>query len=89
VLEDLSVAQDHSVLILEDEVVSGVTLLQVVDGLKEYGPRSSALYLGRRKEDQQVERIAPEIDRVFLAEDHLDSSLRVQSEYAFASYFAS
>jgi len=88
VLDDLSILRDGRVLILEDDVVSGVTLRLVIDALKECSPRSLSLYLGRRKEDQQLERVGPEIDRVFLAEDCLDPALREQSELEFAKVFA-
>jgi hypothetical protein len=88
VLDDLSALRDDSVLILEDDVVSGVTLQLVIDALKKYGPRSLALYLGRRKEDQQLESIGPEIERIFLAEDYLDPALREQFECEFTSFFA-
>ncbi len=87
VLDDLSALRGRSVLILEDDVVSGVTLRLVIDALKQYNPRSLALYLGRRKEDQQLEAIAPEIDRVFLAEDYLDHELREQCEAEFTDFF--
>jgi hypothetical protein len=88
VLDDLSGLRESSVLIIEDDVISGVTLRLVVGGLKQYNVRSLALYLGRRKEDQQLETIAPEIDCVFLAEDCLDDAHREQYEEEFSSFFS-
>lgn len=86
-LDDLTVLRNARVLILEDDVVSGITLRLVLNALQAYGPRSLALYLGRRKEDQQVESIAPEIESVFFAEDHLDPTLRAQYESEFVRFF--
>jgi hypoxanthine phosphoribosyltransferase len=86
-LDDLSVLRDARVLIIEDDVVSGVTLGLVVNALEKYEPRSLALYLGRRKDDQQVGSIMPEIERVFLAEDCLDSSMREHHESSFVEFF--
>lgn len=88
VLDDLSVLRNGRVLIIEDDVLSGVTLRLVIDVLKQYSPRSLALYLGRQKADQQLEPIAPEIARVFLAEDYLDPTLREQSEAEFTAFFS-
>jgi hypothetical protein len=88
VLDDLSGLCDSSVLILEDDVISGVTLRLVIDALKRYDPRSLALYLGRRREDQQLERVGTEIDRVFLAEECLDTAHREQYETEFARFFS-
>ena len=86
-LDDLSVLRHARVLILEDDVVSGITLRLVINALQAYKPRSLALYLGRRKEDQQVESIAPEIESVFFAEDYLDPTLREQYESEFVRFF--
>ncbi len=86
-LDDLSVLRGARVLIIEDDVISGVTLGLVVDALQEYKPRSLALYLGRRKDDQQMGSIVPEIEQVFVAEDCLDPSLREHYEASFISFF--
>jgi len=88
VLDDLSVLRDARVLILEDDVISGVTLRLVIDVLKRYGPRSLDLFLGRRREDQQLDAVGPEIDRVFLAENCLDPALSARYEAEFAKFFA-
>jgi hypothetical protein len=72
---------------VEDDVVSGVTLRLVVDALGQHGPRSLALYLGRRKEDQILENVPPEVSAVYLAEDHLRPAEREQDEIDFAAFF--
>jgi len=87
VLDDLSVLHGQRVLILEDDVVSGVTLRLAIDALNEYMPRSLALYLGRGKADQQLANIASDIDRVFLAEEFLDPLRRQEFESEFAEFF--
>ncbi len=86
--DDLRVIRGGRVLILEDDVISGVTLQLVVKGLKHYEPRSLSLYLGRAKEDQQLENIPTEIEAVYLAEDHLDPGQREVYEAEFVRTFA-
>lgn len=87
VLDDLSVLRDGRVLILEDDVISGLTLRLVVTALREFSPRSLALYLARRKEGQQLQYVPHEIQRVYLAEDFLDPAKRAQHESEFAKFF--
>jgi hypothetical protein len=87
VLDDLAVVRGGRVLLLEDDVVSGVTLRLVVDALGHHGPHSLALYLGRRKEDQILENIPPEVSAVYLAEDRLRPAERGQDEAEFAAFF--
>ena len=88
VLDDLTILRDDRVLILEDDVVSGITLRLVVDAVMGFGPRLLALYLGRPKESQQLEKVPPEIERVFVAEDQLHAMQREQYESEFADHFA-
>jgi hypothetical protein len=87
VLDELAVIRDGRVLLLEDDVVSGMTLRLVADALGQHGPRSLALYLGRRKEDQILENVPPEVSAVYLAEDHLRPAERGQDEAEFAAFF--
>ncbi len=87
VLDDLAVVRGGRVLLLEDDVISGVTLRLVVDTLGRHAPRSLALYLGRRKEDQVLENVPPEVTAVYLAEDHLRPAERGQDEAEFAAFF--
>lgn len=87
-IDDLSVIRGHRVLILEDDVISGLTLRLVADALKKYEPASLALYLGRKKSDQQLESVPAGIKPVFLAEDWLDPALRAQYEGEFRQTFA-
>ena len=87
-LDDLSPVRDGRVLILEDDVVSGITLRLVTRALLEHQPRSLSLYLGRLKEDQVLENVCPEIETVYLAEDHLDSRRREEYDAEFVRFFA-
>jgi hypothetical protein len=87
VLDDLAVVRGGRVLLLEDDVVSGVTLRLVVDALGPHTPRSLALYLGRRKEDQILENVPPEVRAIYLAEDHLRPAEREKDEAEFAAFF--
>ena len=86
--DDLTVSRDGRVLVLEDDVISGVTLQLVVKGFLHYQPRSLSLYLGRAKEDQQLENAPSEIDVAYPVENHLDSSLRERHESAFLAALA-
>jgi hypothetical protein len=86
-LDDLSVIRDRRVLLLEDDVISGVTLRLVVDAVLAASPRSLALYLGRAKEDQILENVPPEVTAVYLAEDCLDLAKRAEYEAGFADAF--
>jgi hypoxanthine phosphoribosyltransferase len=87
ILDDLETIRGKRVLILEDDVASGTTLRLVVNELIEYEPASIDLYLGRRKDSQILDSIHPSIDRVFIAEDHLDAQRRYEYEKIFADYF--
>ena len=87
-LDDLSPVRDGRVLILEDDVVSGITLRLVTRALLEHQPRSLSLYLGRLKEHQVLENVCPEIEAVYLAEDHLDPRRREEYEAEFIRFFA-
>lgn len=64
------------VLLLEDDLVSGTTLRQVVAALLPFAPQSLWLYLGRRKRDQFLDNKPGEIAGVFLAEDCVTLGLR-------------
>ena len=86
-LDDLSQISGRRVLILEDDVVSGISLKFVTDALEPYSPTSLALYLGREKDYQQLQNVPPQIEMVFLAEDCLDPALRGQQEAEFARFF--
>jgi len=88
ILDDLRPLRDKRVLILEDDVASGMTLRHVVGAVEEYKPKSLDLFLGRRKSCQVLENIDPAIRTVYLAEDHLDPSRRTEHEEQFASFFA-
>lgn len=86
-IDNLSVIRGGRVLILEDDVISGLTLRLVADVLRKFEPASLALFLGRAKCDQQLENVPAEIEQVFLAEDWLDQSKRTLYEGEFRSAF--
>ena len=88
VLDDLGCIRDQRVLILEDDVASGTTLRLVLDVLAEFSPASVSLYLGRPKKCQVLDRIAPEISEVYVAEDRLDTSCRSEYESDFVEFFS-
>lgn len=89
VLDDLDPVIGKRVLILEDDVASGTTLRHVVSAIKDYQPQSLDLYLGRAKHSQALAHVDPAIRTVYLAEDWLDPSLRVEYERQFVEFFAS
>ena len=88
VLDDLSVVRDKRVLILEDDVISGVTLGYVVQDIQKFQPRSMDLYLGRPADGQLLKNVDPAIGQTYLAEDHLDSGRRAEYEADFVEFFA-
>jgi hypothetical protein len=87
--DDLSAVHGQRVLLIEDDVVSGVSLDLVMKELTRHEPRSVSLYLGREKETQQLQNIPPQIDRVYLAEDCLDQADRGRHESQFFDFFES
>lgn len=89
ILDDLEIICGKRVLILEDDVASGTTLRHVVNTLLEYEPQSIDLFLGRRKDSQILDAIHPAINKVFLAEEHLDAGRREQYEMNFVRFFES
>ena len=86
-IDDLSLVTGGHVLILEDDVISGITLRFVVDELAKHTPRAMSLYLGREKDYQQVQNVPSEIERIYFAEDWLDPGLRDRFEAEFVQFF--
>jgi hypothetical protein len=86
-VEDLSAVRGGRVLLLEDDVVSGLSLRLVLDELAKHAPGLVSLYLGRAKEDQLLENVPPSVAEVFLAEDRLDPARRSRFEEDFAEHF--
>lgn len=86
---DLAAIRERRILILEDDVVSGITLQLVVAELCRYKPKQMSLFLGRRKSDQLLENVPAEIEQIYLAEDVLDRESRLQYERRFADFFGS
>ncbi len=87
-VEDLSEIKDGRVLLLEDDVISGISLRLTVTELQKYAPRSLCLYLGREADYQQVQNVPPEIEAVYLAEQCLDPAERPRHEKEFLAFFS-
>jgi hypothetical protein len=85
--DDLSVIQGARVLLIEDDVVTGLTLQLLVATLVTHQPASLSLYLGRRADSQFPEHIPAEIDPTYLAETHLDPADRPRHEAEFVRVF--
>jgi len=73
-------------LLIEDDVVSGISLGLVMKEVARHEPSSVSLYLGREKDSQQLQNVPPQIDRVYLAEDDLDPAGRGQYESEFLEF---
>jgi hypothetical protein len=86
-VDDLSAIRGRRVLLVEDDIISGVSLGLVVSALATYEPRSVSLYLGRDKEDQHLQNVPPSIAEVYLAEDHLDPTERGRYEADLLEFF--
>lgn len=85
---DLSVLRGNRVLLVEDDVIGGGTLRLVVGYLRQFSPRSVALYLGHTKGIQHLKNVPEEIEAIYIAEDQLDWSSRQTFEEDFAEFFA-
>ncbi len=87
-VEDLSEIKGGRVLLLEDDVISGISLRLTVTELLKYAPASLCLYLGREAAYQQVQNVPPEIEAVYLAEQCLDPVERARHEAEFLAFFS-
>jgi len=85
--DDLSAIRGRRVLLIEDDVVSGISLDLVAKEVAQHEPSSVSLYLGREKDSQQLQNVPPQIDRVYLAEDCLDPAGRGRYESEFLDFF--
>jgi hypothetical protein len=85
--DDLAVVRGRRVLLIEDDVVSGLSLELVTTEIAQHEPNSVSLYLGREKDSQQLQNIPSQIDRVYLAEDGLDPTGRGRYELEFFDFF--
>jgi hypothetical protein len=88
-VDDLKALRGRRVLLIEDDIISGVSLNLVVRELARYAPRSLSLYLGREKDSQQLQNVPPPIAGVYLAEDHLDPAERERYGAEFVEFFRS
>ena len=86
-VDDLSAIHRRRVLLIEDDVVSGISLELVMKEVALHGPSSVSLFLGREKDSQQLQNVPPQIDRVYLTEDCLDPAARGQYESEFLDFF--
>jgi hypothetical protein len=84
--DDLSVIRSGRVLLIEDDVVSGISLGLVLKEVARYEPSSVSLYLGREKDSQQLQNIPMQIERVYLAEDEPDLAARDLFESEFLDF---
>jgi hypoxanthine-guanine phosphoribosyltransferase len=85
-VDDLSVMENRRVLILEDDVVSGITLQLAMGAFASYKSAEVALYLGRRKEDQFLDNVPSTISQIYLATDTLDAASRSKYEQQFIEF---
>jgi len=85
--DGLGEAAGKRVLLIEDDVVSGVTLALVVAALEAHRPASVSVYLGRRADGQCPENVPQSVAAVFLAESHLDPADRPAFEADFVRFF--
>jgi hypothetical protein len=69
--DDLSVLRGKRVLIIEDDVISGISLQLVCDAIAVFEPASISVYIGRRADSQCPENVPTSVKQVFLAESHL------------------
>ncbi len=76
ILDDLSGIKGRRVLVLEDDVASGMTLRLVLDAIRQWVPESIDLFLGRPKRQQVLEHIDPRVRKTYLAEDILREDQR-------------
>jgi hypothetical protein len=86
-VDDLSPLQGRRVLLIEDDLVSGISLELVTRELVNHPPRELSLYLGRQKDYQQVQNVPGSVTAVYLAEDHLDPAERAKHEADFVNCF--
>jgi hypothetical protein len=85
--DDLSMVRGRRVLLIEDDVVSGISLELVLKELMRHEPESVSLYLGREKDSQQLQNVPSQIERVYLAEDCIEEASRVRYEAEFFDFF--
>ncbi|MGE3820766.1 MAG: hypothetical protein AB7I30_15240 [Isosphaeraceae bacterium] len=86
---ELSEVGGGRVLLIEDDVVSGLTLELVVAALEAHRPASISVYLGRPADSQCPENVPPSVATVYLAETHLDPACRPRHEEEFIQTFSS
>ncbi|MBX9625354.1 MAG: hypothetical protein K2X82_16225 [Gemmataceae bacterium] len=85
--DGLAVVAGGRVLLIEDDVVSGVSLGLVVSALEPYRPAAVGVYLGRRADGQFPENVPAGMGEVILAETHLDPADRPRHEADFVRIF--
>jgi hypothetical protein len=85
--DDLTVLAGGRVLVIEDDVVSGVSLGLVVAALQVHRPKQIAVYLGRRADGQFPENVPIGVDGIYLAETHLRLADRFRHEEDFFRVF--
>lgn len=86
-VERLAPVAGGRVLLIEDDVVSGVSLGLVVTAVLQLRPASVAVYLGRRADGQFPGNVPAAVSRVHLAETDLDPADRPRHEADFIQVF--
>ncbi len=84
--DELAAIRGGRVLLIEDDVVTGISLGLVMTEVASHEPSSVSLYLGRDRESQQLQNVPPQIDRVYLAEDDLEPASRGRYEAEFLEF---
>jgi len=87
--EDLTVLENQSVLLIEDDVISGRTLQLMVDYIGQFKPASLALYLGHNIGIQHLDNVPREIEQenIYVAERSLSQKDWLNLEDEFVEFF--
>jgi len=85
--DSLAAVSGGRVLLIEDDVVSGVSLGLVIAALRKHNPSSISLYLGRRADGQCPENVPAGVSPVFLSETYIATADRPQHEAEFERFF--
>ena len=85
--EGLAAVAGGRVLLIEDDVASGMSLRLVLAALESHPPASVSLYLGRLGDGQCSKNVPEVVAEVYLAETHLNPFDRSRHEAEFVQEF--
>lgn len=85
--DGLTVVAGKRVLLIEDDVISGVSLGLIFGAMLARRPASVSVYLGREAAFQFPENVPVGAEAVYLAETHLNPADRPRHEAEFVSEF--